>query len=337
MILHILSKLFSYIGYLALTFFLWWLIHPDSFDKLILHICRLMAFISKQHRKRYIAKYIEYDMAEALRKLEKYFKINLRRLKIEWADIDKVEVALEKEHIIIRLRHHRNMKKNIAETLLAYIPYTLPPTVKAVLTDETVIDGLSFMISRDIAKEDPYLVDELKKVIEEKYSKEKEKLKDFYDLLEKINKVHEQSLLIRLVIPEIIRACTEIYPQVSPTLTEEIRKFIDYTYKLVTGTLTDPIFRGEYFRVVVVRVAKPEKILIEKLIPHLNLIKKAIKKDLTKTICIVAAGPYKPHYAKKLTQMAKETLGLRVDIDEVYQAKYKGSPNYVYCAILRKA
>ena len=71
MILHILSKLLSYIGSLALALFLWWLIHPDSFDKLILHICRLMAFISKQHRKRYISKYIEHDMTEALRRLEK--------------------------------------------------------------------------------------------------------------------------------------------------------------------------------------------------------------------------------------------------------------------------
>ena len=178
----ILLSLPSYIGYLALTLFIWWLLHPDSFDKLAVYAYKLMAYVSKQHRKRYIAKYIEHDVAGVLRRLEKYFKIDLRRLKIEWADVETVEAILEKERIIIRLRHHKNMKKNMAEALLTYVSHILPPTVKAVLTDETVLDAISFMVSHDIAKGDPYLVYELRKALETKYSGNR--LKDLYSLLD---------------------------------------------------------------------------------------------------------------------------------------------------------
>ncbi len=71
---EILSTIPSYIGYVALTLFIWWLVHPDSFDKLIVYAYRLAAYISKQHRKRYIAKYIEHSVARALRRLEKHIK-----------------------------------------------------------------------------------------------------------------------------------------------------------------------------------------------------------------------------------------------------------------------
>ena len=331
---EILSTIPSYIGYVALTLFIWWLVHPDSFDKLIVYAYRLAAYISKQHRKRYIAKYIEHSVARALRRLEKYFKADLRRLKIEWADVDTVEAILEKERIIIRLRHHKNMRKNVAEALLAYVSHILPPTVKAVLTDDMVLDTISFTISHGIAKEDPHLVYELRRALETKY--DKDKLKDLYSLLAKIHEIHEQNLLIRLVVPEIIQVCTKVYPKIPVDLPEEVRKFIDYVYGLVKGTLADPVFRGKYFRTVVVRVAKPEKVLMHELEPHLNLIKRAIKKNLVNTVCIVAAGPYKPYWAKKLTKKTVETLNLKVDVDETYEAKYKGELNYVYCAVLRR-
>ena len=332
-----LSNIFSYIGYGATFLIIWWLFHPDSFDKFVVYVRKILAYISKRHRKGYIAKYIEHDVAKALRKLEKYFKIDLRRIKIEWADVETAEAILEKEHILIRLRHHRNMKKNIAETLLAYTSYILPPTVKAVLTDETVLDTISFMISHSVAKDDPYLVHELRTALEAKYSKyDRDKLRDFYSLLSKIYEIYEQNLLIRLVIPEIIQVCTKVYPKIPADLSEELRKFIDYVHELVKGTLTEPVFKGKYFRTVIVRVAKPEKVLMLELEPHLNLIRNAIKRNLVNTVCIVAAGPYKPYWARKLTKKTIETLDLKVDEDETYEAKYKGEPNYIHCAILRR-
>ncbi|OYT56585.1 MAG: hypothetical protein B6U76_03275 [Desulfurococcales archaeon ex4484_217_2] len=192
------------------------------------------------------------------------------------------------------------MKKNMAEALLTYVSHILPPTVKAVLTDETVLDAISFMVSHNIAKGDPYLIYELRKALETKYSEDK--LKDLYSLLDKIHEIYEQNLLIRLVIPETIQVCTKVYPKISADLSKEAREFIDYVHELVKGTLTEPVFRGKYFRTVVVRVAKPEKVLMRELEPHLNLIKHAVKRDLVNTVCIVAAGPYKPYWARKLTK-----------------------------------
>jgi len=332
--LSILQTISSYIGYGFLAIITWWLLHPDSFDKVLLYIQRGLAFIGKTQHRKYVSKFIEFNIAKELRRLERYFRISLRRVKIEWADVDEVDAILEREHIIIRLRHHKNMKKNMAIAVTTYVLHAFPPTMRVVITDNVLLDAINYLITRDIVKEDPYLVHEVKSVIESRY--EKLELQRLYEVIDKLDEIYAQNLLIRLFIPELIEITSSLYPRSPPDLIDEITKFIDFLYMLSIGKLEEPIFRGKYFRVAIVRVALPEKILFKHLKPHLDFIEYAINKHFVATICILAAGLYKPYWAKRLAQEASRRYDLEVRVDETYEAKYRGGATYVYCAILKR-
>jgi len=332
--LSILQTISSYVGYGTLAIITWWLLHPDSFDRVLLCAQRVLASISRAQHKKYISKFIEFTIAKELRRLERYFRINLRRVRIEWTDIDDVDAILEREHIIIRFRHHRNMKKNMAIAITTYVLHAFPPTMRVVITDNVLLDAIGYLITRDIVKDDPYLVHEVKSIIDSHY--EKLELQRLYEIIDKLDEIYAQNLVIKLLMPELIEVTSSLYPKSPPDLIDEIVKFIDFLYMLSIGKLEEPIFRGKYFRVAIVRVALPEKILFKQLKPHLDFIEYAVNKHLVNTVCILAAGLYKPYWAKKLALEASRKCNLEVRVDETYEAKYRGGTTYVYCAILKR-
>jgi len=260
--------------------------------------------------------------------------VNLRRVKIEWTNTDEVETVLDRKRIIIRLRHRKNMRKNMAIAITTYIQHVFPPTMSVVITDSLLLNAFNYLIARDIAKNDPYLVHEIKNVIESQCSGSE--LHRLYEILDKLDEIYSQNLVIRLLLPEIIDVTSSIYPRSPPDLVNEINDLIDFLYRLSRGQLSEPIFRGKYFRIAVVRVAVPEKILYSQMKPHLNFIDYAVNKQLVNTVCILAAGPYKPYWARKLAHEVARRYPMEIRVDDLYEARYRGGITYVYCAVLKR-
>lgn len=79
----LIDIIFRCLGFVAGFLFLWWFLHPDSFERIFIHILRIAAFISRSHAKRYISKYIENKVSSGLKDVEKRLGVTLRHVKIK--------------------------------------------------------------------------------------------------------------------------------------------------------------------------------------------------------------------------------------------------------------
>ena len=89
-------------------------------------------------------------------------------------------------------------------------------------------------------------------------------------------------------------------------------------------------YKGKYINLALVRVAKPEKILLD---PELGMHLNFARHCQTRTLYILAAG-YNAKLASKLTKRIAKELKFKVDFEDVYKAKYKGSLTDIYCGRL---
>ncbi|RLI80544.1 hypothetical protein DRP04_08055 [Archaeoglobales archaeon] len=320
---------FGIIGILAFFLLLLYIFFPKNFETIVLHFQRLLATFSYYHRKKYISNYIEKLTERELENINKCVKISNKKLKIIWTEEDVVESWLDKGFVIIRMKKHKNMHENLAKALLAYLPYTLPPTVHATVRKD-LTDGISYFIARDISKDDPYVVAELRKVIESKYDSEQ-----YMMFLNKLENINSESLLIRVLLPEIVEASSIVYPNKPPELNDEIEKMIDILDRVVEGNIPEPLLNGKYISFAIVRVASTEKLLSSGIESHLTFAKKVLEKGI-RNIYVLAAGEIKPKWAKKLVERLIKELGLKLEFDDLYSGIYRGKRLNLYCCKLTR-
>lgn len=320
---------FGIIGIIALFLFLLYIFFPKNFETIWLHIQKLLANFSYYHRKKYIRNYIEKVIERELENINRCVNVSTKKLKIIWTQEDVIESWLDKGFVIVKMKNHKNMHENLAKALLAYLPHTLPSTVYATIRKD-LGDGISYFISRDISKDDPYVVAELRKVIENKYSSE-----EYMELLNKLENVNSESLLVRILLPEIVEATNMVYPNKPPELNDEIEKMIDILNEVVNGNIAEPVLNGKYISFAIVRVAASEKLAFSGIEPHLKFTQKVLERGV-KNIYVLAAGEVKPKWAKKLVERLMEDIGLRLEFDDSYSGVYRGKRLNLYCCKLTR-
>jgi hypothetical protein len=78
---------------------------------------------------------------------------------------------------------------------------------------------------------------------------------DLRDVLSMIIAIDDQSLFTRALIPEMTEVAQLRYPHRDPQLDTEIKELIKLLYDIVKGANRPPMLCGNYFRVLIVRVA----------------------------------------------------------------------------------
>lgn len=187
--------------------------------------------------------------------------------------------------MIIVLKGRKDRWSNIARALISIIPELLAPEMKAIYNRD-FLDVLSAHIARSISRDHPTVVTSINEALSV-YLEERR----FRELSSKLVTIDDQSLFSRILVPELIRVAKFRYPQRDPEIDDEVYKLIDLLYRLSKGEEVKlPLIYGKYFRMVFVRVARPEK--IEKLlIPHINFVKSVMEKYKgINRIYVLAAG-----------------------------------------------
>jgi hypothetical protein len=185
--------------------------------------------------------------------------------------------------------------------------------------------AISCVIATDIAERDPSVVQQIYEAVDVRFQ---DSLKG-KNMLGKLQEIDEQSLFSRILVPEIIGGCLKAYPRRPPELQDEIQKLIELLGALVRGeTLPRPILNGKYINLALVRVARPEKIILD---PELESHLKFAKLCQTRTLYVLAAGTM-AKLASKLTHRICKEMNYKIDFENVYKATYKGKLTDVYCS-----
>jgi hypothetical protein len=322
---NILSQVFQYIGILVVFLIILYVISPERYEKICIHILKVASYVSKRLDKNYAERDIEHLVNSSAKSLNKYFPVITRGIKILWAESDDVESYLDRGFVVVRMKHHKSRARNIARALMAYIPHILPPEVGAVMETDLAL-AISYIIAIGMAEREPEVVRQIHEAVSIRF----EDSLTVKDLLPKLEEIDKESLFSRILLPEVVKACLNVYPRRPQDLRSEIMDLVELLYALVKGDLRKPIIKGKYLNLALIRVAKLEKILLD---PELEAHLKFAEKANTRTIYVLAAGQ-NAKLASKLTARISKELKYTIDFEDVYRAMYKGSLTNIYCGKL---
>lgn len=171
-------SLWSVLGPISFVFFillLCYLRNPESFEKIVVHILRILSRLSRYFEKRAISREVRYIVSSSF---SKNFPIEeVPEIVIEWGDEDRAIRDIKSGKLVIILKSgRRNRYENIARALLATVPELLAPEMKAVY-DEKLLKCLSVHIAKSIAKEYPQVVTMVNEAIRDTIANDEKCLK----------------------------------------------------------------------------------------------------------------------------------------------------------------
>lgn len=312
-------------GAFVLFLGLLYLAHPKHYETIILHLLKLISHLFKRFDKALLEKDVNHLIKDYARSINKYLPASLYGIKIVWAEEEALEGYLEEGSVVIRMKYHKNRAKNIAKALVTYIPYTLPPKAKAVMEHDLAL-AISGAIAIRIAEHDPEVVGQIHEAIDAGFrdgSKGR-------GLLGKLGEIDEESLFLRILLPEVTEACMKAYPERPEDLWNEAMELTNVLHSLVKGKVERPMVRGKYINLAIVRVALPEKIVLD---PELESHLWFARRCRTRVLYVLAAG-LKAKLASKLTRRICAELRYKIDFEDAYKSIYKKMLTDIYCAKL---
>ena len=322
----ILSQIFQWIGVLVIFLLVAYFVFPERYEKILIHFLKIASYFAKRMDKNYVERDVKHLVDVTARTLNKYFPVISRGIKILWVESDEIESYLDRGFVVVRMKYHKSRARNVARALVAYIPHILPSEVEAVIEADLAL-AISCIIATRMAEKEPEVVRQIYEAISMRF----EDSLAAKEILAKLEEIDEESLLSRILLPEITKACLNAYPRRPSELRDEIGSLINMLSKLVKGEVVEkPVIRGKYVNLALVRVAKPEKIILDpELEAHLNFAKLC----QTTSIYVLAAG-YNAKLASKLTARISRELNYKVDFEDTYKAMYRGNLTDVYCGKL---
>jgi hypothetical protein len=258
--------------------------YPEKFEKIVIHVNWALSHINKRFEREAISREVASIVSTAF--VKEYRLERVPRIVIEWGEVEDALLDLKKNMLFIVLKGGRaNRHENIARALMKAIPELLAPEMKAVY-EPRFVNCLSAHIARNLVKEyQPAVI-----AINEYIASELEKTEKLREIISMLIEVDEQSLLSRILIPELIESARLRYPYRDPRIDVEVEDLIKTLHSLVKGELAKPLICGKYFKLLFIRVARPEKIEAE-LEPHVKFMKSSLQEcPLLNAIYILAAG-----------------------------------------------
>lgn len=306
---------------LFLIFLVIFFLYPEKFEKVVTLLHRFLAFISEKHEKMYIAKHIENTIECKRREIE---DIMPYKIKIEWANLEDPDFFLDEHTMIIKMKNYKNQSRNLALATKLYVPHALIPKARKYVHPE-LMKSIDYVISEDILEKDPIALKFFKEMIGDD-------IKGHEKTIEQLKSIHAQGLLTRVLLQEYGSLAKFSPMEPNNNIHNETVELKNRVYALVTkspGKDVDPSFRGNYIKVAIVPVAKPEKVIQQGLDPHINFIR--THKEEFDVFYIIAAGS-NCSLAKLLVKRCEEELKLKKIKEWKYRGLYRGQSMKCYVA-----
>jgi hypothetical protein len=298
------------------------LLHPEMLEKVVIYLLRAFSRFSERAERRAVSREVTYIVSTNFAK--NYRLEEVPKVAVKWGEEDEAILDLRRNMLVIVLRRGKKSRhENIARAVLKAIPELLTPEMKVVYNPR-LVDCLSAHIARSLVRNYQPVVT----AINEFTSSEIEKDEGLREVASMLVEIDDQSLLSRILLPELIKVAKLRYPHRDPQIDDEALDLIKTLHGLVKGEASKPMLCGKYFRVLFVRVARPEKIMLE---PHLQFVKHSFNKCPTiETVYTLAAGANiaAAKVLKTLLEREFRSLGLRLKVksEEEYMSMYRKKP-----------
>jgi hypothetical protein len=319
--------LWSYLGPIFAILFFLFIFYPEKFEKMAILTLRVFSLFSERAERRFISREVSYIVSTEF--VRNYHLEEVPKVIVKWGEEDEAILDLRRNLLLIVLRRGRKHRyDNVARAVLKAIPELLAPEMKVVY-DPKFIDCLSAHIARSLLKDYRTVVTAINDFVASKIEIDEELRKVLSMLVE----IDDQSLLSRILLPELVDVAKLRYPHRDPQIDYEVLNLVETLYKLVKGEVSMPVICGKYFRTVFVRVARPEKIeaMLE---PHIRFVKYSLSScPAIESIYVLAAGKLNIVAAKALEELLVrelKSMGYRLKEEgtkrQEYEAGYKGKP-----------
>ena len=145
-----------------------YLANPGYFEKIILHILRIVSYVSKRLDKIYLERDLNHTIKDSVKSLEKFLPVSSPELKVIWTESETLESYLERGFVVVRMKYHKNRARNIARALTVYIPEILPSEARAVMDPDLAL-AMSSVIATNIAERDPLVVQQIYEAVDVRF------------------------------------------------------------------------------------------------------------------------------------------------------------------------
>lgn len=203
-------------------------------------------------------------------------------------------------------------------------PYAVSPYLEPVF-GPTLAQLLSIAVARNYASRDVNVLREFMQYIRKVYGEDKE----FRELIEYIDKADNESLYKHIVLFELKKVLETYDGHVDKSKLEDDVKTLIKIVGLLPN-VSEPLVCGHYISLIIVRVGKLEKVLLEDWGRYVRYIKTCMQKcKNVNRIYVVSAGKIIKEVAKKFTNYLISNVGGVKLLGQVsYKARYyKGKPN----------
>ncbi len=307
---------------------LWFFIrNPEKVEKWVSLFLKTFAFVSARAARTHMATDIQSKIAEARKELNIREEVLPYGVKIKWTDVDDVETDLKDKRLVVMMRPYASQAKNFATIISVYIPEVLLPKAKRYV-EPKLMTGIEHTISKSILQRNSKALDYYLNAFLEKDN-------DIASYITKMDKVHMQGALSRLLLPELKRL-NVLYPQESNSMVfKETKNFSEMVYNFVTkepGVDVSPNYLGNHIKMAIVAIAKPYQLVEGKVPASYTFIQKAKEKGIDHFYIVCTEAFIQ--YAKDLIEDCKNKLSLSKVFEEEYKATFREKQTIMFCAVL---
>jgi hypothetical protein len=307
-----------------IIFLLLYIFYPEKVERIATHLLWVFSYFSGWAEKRAISQEVEYIVSTSF--VKNYHLEEVPRIVVKWGEEDEAILDLKKSMLLIVLRRGRKLRyENIAKAILKALPELLAPEMKVVY-DPRLVECLSAHMARNLVKDSQPIVTAINEFVASELEKDEELRKIVSMLVE----IDDESFLSRILLPELIEVAKIRYPHRDPQIDDDFLNLVKTLHSIVRGEISEPIICGKYFRILFVRVARPEKVEAM-LLPHVQFVKHSLNKCPAMETVYVLAAKRNIAAAKALRMLLERELrdmGMKVKISEQeYTATYRGKPH----------
>jgi len=246
------------------------------------------------------------------------------KIRIRWAEREGVDVLLDEGVLIVNMPYAEELEHVIAKALLLASPYLVSPYLAAVF-GEKLARALTINIAYRHASRDLRVLMHLDNFLKGLTASDDE----IRDVVELVRRADQASYYIHIFLPEIRRALQDF--AVAGLDRETFRREALELLRLLANLdeVDVPYLCGSYFRLVVVRAGRLEKVMLDMWEPYVGFVEsvRAKCRYLRKIYVVSAGGDIRRKVAHELVNFMKEKTGAKLVRAEFYTAlMFRGKP-----------
>jgi hypothetical protein len=286
---------------------IWAIGGKDSFDRFRLFLFSIVPFY-KWIRRRIVKGKFETVIYQESKKLMEEIGQDVIPFEphINWVKDLSKDAFIKKNKVVLRLNYHDDNSRTLVAATLGFVRQGLLTSAKQYLPEEILESSNLLVTKRLVEKLDSNALNYLHTEILIPLFKEKPEVKEKFDDLVALD---NNSMFTQILLPELIEMGNLLFPRIEKTglLYEEVTGLINFLHRIATREKDEEVpleYRTRLFSLLVVIVAKDEKIAIQGTQPYIKAVNIGLRQGI-KNIYLLSRG----HKRKDAERIASHFKG----------------------------